>query len=69
MRVGLPAKTPNAELSGPGKTQAPSWPSVISTSDSRRAAIIETYCAPMLKYSRLNDRPVPNGSFRSTSSL
>src|SRR5688572_16162807 len=69
MRVGLPANTPKAELSGPGKAQAPSLPSVRSTSDSRRAARIEMYWAPMSKYSRLNDRPMLNGSLTSTLAL
>jgi hypothetical protein len=39
------------------------------TSDSRRAAIIETYSPPMRKPSIANESPMPNGSFTSTSTL
>ncbi len=66
MRVGLPPKTPKAALDGPGKAKAASCPSVRRTSDSRRAAIMDVYSAPMKNPSTLNERPTPNGSFRST---
>src|SRR4029079_15038824 len=64
MRVGFPGNTPKAALVGPGKAKAPSCPSVSRSSDSRRAAIMETYWAPMSKTSRLTERPA-NRSWKS----